>query len=139
MSDVRSFLLRSGEFREQDEAALSAFLKSVNERRVETAHDAEGWHVLVFFEDLRRKEESAQIEMAIVAALNAWRTRKAEELGAERLAILPDSLMADIAHYAPTTAVELRVVASSSECDLSVSGEEIVRVVRETLEALTGE
>ncbi|OFW84071.1 MAG: hypothetical protein A2018_03620 [Alphaproteobacteria bacterium GWF2_58_20] len=138
MNEVCSFLLRKGDFRREDEASLSSFLKSVNPQRIETAHDSDGWHVLVFYEDMRHKEESAQIEMAIGAALDVWRVRRAEACGKDKLEILPDSLLSDIVHYAPTTGVELPVVAANSNCEPvgDEDGEDIVRVVRQTLEAM---
>lgn len=121
---------------EEARADLSAFLRSVEVERIDTAYSSGAWRILVLYRDMRHKEETLQIEAAIAAALNAWRDRVAAGDGVSRDAVLPDDLVPEIARFAPTTERELSVIVGSRNCDLGDRGVEIVAVVRGTLEAL---
>ncbi|MDR3515610.1 MAG: HRDC domain-containing protein [Azospirillaceae bacterium] len=133
---IRTFQIRDS-VSTADEAFLAEFLRSVEIQRIETAYSDGAWHLLVMYDELRRKEETAQIESAISAALNTWRAQLARQLGIDREAVLTDGAITEIARYAPTTAIELSVIASSMSCDLTEHGPAVVQVVRQTLEDLT--
>jgi ribonuclease D len=135
-ADIRSFKIRDAHVRE-DEAALREFLRTVEVQRIETAFSDGAWHILVLYEELRRREEILQIQSAIVAALNGWRGQAAADLGLGRDEVLPDRAVTEIARYAPTTEVELGVIAGTLGIDLGRHGLSIVQVVRQTLEELT--
>jgi ribonuclease D len=135
-ADIRSFKIRDSHVRE-DEAALREFLRTVEVQRIETAFSDGAWHILVLYEELRRREEILQIQSAIVAALNGWRGQAAADLGLGRDEVLPDRAVMEIARYAPTTEVELGVIAGTLGIDLGRHGLSIVQVVRQTLEELT--
>lgn len=135
-TDIRSFKIRDAHARE-DEAALREFLRTVEVQRIETAFSDGAWHILVLYEELRRREEILQIQSAIVAALNGWRSQAAADLGLGRDEVLPDRAVTEIARYAPTTEVELGVIAGTLGIDLGRHGLSIVQVVRQTLEELT--
>src|SRR5690349_17791264 len=115
-SKIRTFKIRD-EAASEDEAALAAFLRTVETQRIETAYADKAWHILVLFEDLRQREETAQIQSAIAAALNQWRTQTARRLGIERETLLPDVALPEIGRYAPTTAVELGVIGNALGLD----------------------
>lgn len=134
-TEIRTFFIPDQGARDI-EAELAAFLRSVEVRRIDSAYADGGWRLLVLFEDLRHKEESAQIESTILTALNAWRKRKAQRTKTNREDLLPDDLMAEVAHFAPSTERELLLIASGKGFDLSANAAEIVGVVRETLNAL---
>jgi ribonuclease D len=121
---------------EAAQSDLSAFLRTVEVERIDTAYADGAWRVLVLFQDLRRKEESIQIETAIAAALNGWRDRIAAREGLARDTVLPDELVPEIARYAPTTEHELTVLVGSRGLEVGPHGAEIVGVVRSTLEDL---
>jgi len=121
---------------EAAQADLSAFLRTVEVERIDTAYSNGAWRILVLYRDLRIKEESLQIEAAIVAALNGWRDRVASREGVTREAVLPDELLPEIARFAPTTERELSVIVGSRDLNLGQRGAEVVGVVRGTLEAL---
>jgi ribonuclease D len=135
-SEVRTFKIRDAAVLE-DEAALAEFLRAVEVKRIETAFAGGAWHILVMFEDLRRREETAQIQSTIITALNQWRKQAAADLGIERDALLSDSAVREIARYAPTTVIELNVISGTLDCHIGEHAQSIVLVVRETLEALT--
>lgn len=137
-ADIRTFKIRDAHVRE-DEATLREFLRTVEVRRIETAFSDGAWHILVMYEELRRREEIRQIQSAIVAALNGWRAQAAVDLGHSRDEVLPDRAVTEIARYAPTTEVELGVIAGTLGLDLSGHGLSIVQVVKQTLEELTAE
>jgi len=118
------------------QAELSAFLRTVEVERIDTAYADGAWRILVLYRDLRLKEESLQIETAIAAALNGWRDRTASRDGLGRDAVLPDELVPEIARFAPTTEHELSVIVGGRGLDLGPRGAEIVAVVRSTLEDL---
>ena len=134
-SEIRTFRIPDQD-PEPAQAELSAFLRTVEAERIDTAYADGAWRVLVLFQDLRRKEESLQIETAIAAALNGWRERIAARDGLARDAVLPDDLVPEIARFAPTTEHELTVLVSSRGQDVGPHGAEIVGVVRSTLEDL---
>ncbi|WP_448188287.1 HRDC domain-containing protein [Azospirillum sp. sgz301742] len=134
-AEIRTFRIPDLEA-EAAQAELSAFLRTVEVERIDTAYADGAWRVLVLFQDLRRKEESLQIETAIAAALNGWRDRIAAREGLARDAVLPDELVSEIARFAPTTEHELNVLVGSRGLDVSPHGAEIVGVVRGTLEDL---
>jgi hypothetical protein len=71
-SEIRTFKIRDAAVHE-DELALGEFLRTVDVARIETTYAGDAWHILVMFEELRKREETAQIQSAIVAALNHWR------------------------------------------------------------------
>lgn len=134
--ELRTFSIRDAAA-EDDEARLAAFLRSVEVARIDTAYSDGAWRVLIHYRDLRRKEERAQIESAILEALNAWRAAQARDRGVDRETVLPQALVSEIARYAPTTEIELSVIANALGTDTTGYGSEIVRVVRLTMEALT--
>jgi ribonuclease D len=134
--DFRTFAIKDSTASE-DEGRLAVFLRTVEMVRVDTAYADGAWRVLVHYRDLRRKEERAQIESAIVQALNNWRSEVAKGLGCERDEVLSTPLMNEIARYAPTTELELTVVTNALGADISQHGAQIVQVVRQTMEDLT--
>lgn len=134
--EFRTFTIRDTQT-EEDEQRIAHFLRSVETERIDTAYVPGGWRILIHYRDLRRKEEQAQIETAIQAALNSWRADVARNLGVDKETVLPGSLVAEIARYAPTTEVELSVIANASGVNMRERGADIVRVVRQTMEDLT--
>lgn len=137
-ADIRTFKIRDSHVRE-DEATLKEFLRTVEVQRIESAFSDGAWHILVLYEELRRREEIRQIQSAIIGALNAWRTQAAADFGLMRADVLPDQAVSEIARYAPTTEVELGVIAGTLGLDLTRHGSSIVQVVRQTLDELTTE
>jgi len=135
-SEIRTFKIRDAAVHE-DELALGEFLRTVDVARIETTYAGNAWHILVMFEELRKREETAQIQSAIVAALNHWRAQAAAAHNIEREAVMPSGAVQEIARYAPTTEIELTVVGNALGIDTSVFGAAIVQVVRQTLEELT--
>ena len=135
-SEIRTFKIRDAAVHE-DELALGEFLRIVEVARIETTYAGDAWHILVMFEELRKREETAQIQSAIVAALNHWRAQAASAHNIEREAVMPSAAVQEIARYAPTTEIELTVVGNALGIDTSVFGAAIVQVVRQTLEELT--
>ncbi len=134
-SEIRTFSIPDATA-EEAQIQLSAFLRTVEVQRIETAYADGAWRVLVMFTDLRRKEESQQIEAAIAAALNGWRDRTAAQAGLSREAVLPDDLVSEIARFAPTTEHELSIIINARGQASSPYGGEIVQVVRSTLDLL---
>lgn len=134
-TEVRTFTIPDAQT-EEAQAALSAFLRTVEVHRIDTAYSEGAWLVLVLFQDLKRKEESQQIEAAIAAALNGWRDRTANRAGTTRDAILADDLVAEIARFAPTTEHELSIIVGARDLPINQYGGEIVQVVRSTLDLL---
>jgi len=134
-SEIRTFIVADGEGGEP-QAELSMFLRSVEVQRIDTAYADGAWRVLVLYEDMKRKEESAQIESAILGALSSWRDKVADRVGMSRDSLLPDELLSEIARYAPTTEHELQVILSGRGKAVGQHGQEIVQVVRQMLEAL---
>jgi ribonuclease D len=134
---VRTFEVRSDVHRRDDEDAVDAFLRSVTVERVDTAYADGGWRVLVLFHDTRHKEEAAQIASVIAAALKDWRTAKADQIGSEPADILPDEAIDKVAHYVPTTAIELRVVMGVTHEKAGPYAEDIAGIVRRTLAELS--
>lgn len=135
--ELRTFTIRDAAA-EEDEHRVAGFLRSVEVERIDTAYADGAWRVMVHFRDLRRKEEQAQIETAIQAALNNWRADVGRNLGVDKETILPGNLLVEIARYAPTTEIELSVIANSVGANVRDRGVDIVRVVRQTMEELTG-
>ena len=115
---------------------IAGFLRAVVIERIDTAYVDGAWRVLVLHQDARSKEESEQIESAIKDALAGWRDREATRSGVSRETILPDEMLTEIAHYAPTTERELSTIASAQGCDVSVHGAAIVLEVKKMLDAL---
>lgn len=134
--ELRTFHIRDGAA-EDDEARLASFLRSVEIVRIDTAYADGAWRVLVHYEDSHRTRERARIEGAILDALNAWRAARARERGVDREAVLTQALAAEIARYAPTSEVELSVIADALGAGLGGQGAEIVRIVREVLDPTT--
>lgn len=121
----------------EDEAKLAAFLRTVEVIRIDTAYANDAWRILVQYRDLRLREETAQIESAIISALNSWRAEAARALGMDREEVLPTNMLAEIARYAPTTEIELGVILSAAGVDVGGRGAQIVQIVRQTMEDLT--
>jgi ribonuclease D len=130
---LKTFEVRDGAYKRDDEEAVDSFLHSVAVERIDTAYAEGGWRVLVLFHDTRHKEEAAQIASVIAAALKDWRAEKAAALGENPADLLPDDAIDKVAHYVPTTAIELRVVMGVSQEAVGPHAEDIVRVVRRTL------
>ncbi len=99
-TEIRTFTIPDIDA-EEAQAHLSSFLRTVEVQRIDTAYAVDGWRVLVLFTDLKRKEESQQIEAAIAAALNGWRDRTAARSGTTRDAVLADDLVQEIARIRP--------------------------------------
>ncbi|MFM2045868.1 MAG: hypothetical protein RLY86_4444 [Pseudomonadota bacterium] len=134
--DIRTFAIRDAAA-EEDESRIAAFLRTVEVERIDTAYADGAWRILVQYRDLRRKEERAQIETAIQAALNSWRAEMARNLGVDRDVVLPTAVVGEIARYAPTTEIELTVIGNAVGANVKQYGADIVRVVRQTMEELT--
>lgn len=134
-SEIRTFIVPDID-NEEAQARVGAFLRSVEVERIDTAFAEGAWRILVVYQDLKRREETRQIEVAIAAGLNSWRDKTAARHGISRDSVLPDEVVAEIAHFAPTTTTELGTIASSKGVNLSGHALEIVQVVRQTLEDL---
>jgi ribonuclease D len=134
-TEIRTFIIPDANA-EEAQANLSDFLRTVEIQRIDTAYAVDGWRVLVLYGDLKRKEESQQIEAAIAAALNGWRDRVAAQEGVAREIILPDDLVQEIARFAPTTEHELTIIVGGRDLPVPLQGGEIVQVVRSTLDVL---
>lgn len=134
-TEIRTFQIPDAT-REEAQAMLSAFLRTVEVQRIDTAYADGAWRILVLYQDLRRKEEALQIETAIAAALNLWRDRVAARDGLSRDSVLPDELVPEIARFAPTTEHELSIIVGTRDFDLGNRGGEIVQAVRSTLDEL---
>ncbi len=134
-TEVRTFVIPD-ESPELATADIAGFLRAVEVERIDTAYADGAWHVLVLHQDARRKEESEQIESAIKDALAGWRDRLATKEGVSRDSILPDVLLSEIAHYAPTTERELLTIASSHGFEVGRYGASIVLEVKKTLDDL---
>lgn len=135
--EIRTFTIPDAAS-EEGERRVASFLRSVQVERIDTAYADGAWRVLVHFRDLRSKEESAQIETAIQADLNSWRAEMGRNLGIDKEQVLPGALVAEIARYAPTTEIELSVIVNAAGVNIRDHGADIVRVVRQTMEELTG-
>jgi ribonuclease D len=134
-TEIRTFIVPDAADDESNDI-VSSFLRTVEVERIDTAYADGAWRVLVLYQDPKSKEESRQIESAIVGALNVWRDRVAARGGISRDAVLPDDILQEIARYAPTTERELSVIIGSRNVDLGHHGAEIVQVVRQMLEDL---
>lgn len=134
-TEIRTFQIPDTD-RDGAQEIVSGFLRTVEVERIDTAYADGAWRILVLYQDLRRKEESKQIESAIVAELSAWRDKAAARNGVSREALLPDDLLPEIARFAPTTERELSVILGSRDIDVGPLAQEIAAVVRNTLEAL---
>ena len=134
-SEVRTFVIPDGAS-DQAQHDIAGFLRSVVVDRIDTAYADGAWHVLVLFQDARRKEESEQIESAIRGALVTWRDREAVGSGVPREEVATDALLDEIAHYAPTTERELLSIASAQNIDVGFHGAAIVLEVKKMLDAL---
>ncbi|MFC7333266.1 HRDC domain-containing protein [Rhodocista pekingensis] len=136
--DIRTFTIRE-ESAQDDEARVASFLRSVEAVRIDTAYADGAWRLLVQYRDLRRKEEQEQIESAIMEALKSWRADVSRATGLSREEVLPNALLTEICRYAPTTEIELSVIAGSLGVDTRERGAAIVQVVRQTMEELTAD
>lgn len=134
-TEIRTFQIPDAS-PEEARQSIAGFLRAVEVQRIETAYADGAWRILVLYQDLRRKEESLQIETAIAAALAHWRDRTAGAEGVPRDAILPDDVLPEIARFAPTTERELLVIVGSRDITIGNRAAEIVQVVRQTLEEL---
>lgn len=134
-TEIRSFFIPD-EDPDVAQERVSAFLRQVEVERIDTSYAQGGWRLLVIYQDLRWKEESAQIEVAIAHALNSWRERTARVEGVSREELLPEELVSEVARFAPTTERELGVIVGTRSFDVGNHGGEIVQVVRATLDEL---
>ena len=134
-TEVRTFIIPD-DSPDLARTEIAAFLRSVVIERIDSAYANGAWHVLVLHQDARRKEESEQIESAIKGALLAWRDQQARRDDLPRESVLPDDLLTEIAHYAPTTERELSTIASARGIDVSRHGAAIVLEVKAMLDAL---
>lgn len=134
-TEIRTFQIPDAE-RDEAQAVIGAFLRTVEVERIDTAYADGAWRVLILFQDLKRKEESIQIETAIVRALESWRDQAAQRNGVARETVLPDELLPEIARFAPTTERELSVIIGTRNAEVGTHGADIVHVVRSTLEEL---
>ena len=120
-----------------DEAELDQFLRSVDVDRVDTAAASEGWRVAVLFHDQREKEEAEQIASVVAGALRTWRNDNAASSGRAPAMILSDEAVDLIARCVPTTTLELRAILKTEDAVATTYASAIVRVVRDTMEALS--
>lgn len=134
-SEVRTFILPDAA-PDPERQEITSFLRSVVVDRIDTAYADGAWRILVLYQDAKRKEESEQIESAIKDALNVWRDREARRTGISREAVLSDELLAEIAHYAPTTERELSAIAAAQGTVAGANGAAIVQTVKAMLDAL---
>lgn len=134
-TEIRTFKIPDANA-DEAQGQLSSFLRTVEVQRIDTAYAEGGWRILVIYKDLKRKEESLQIEAAINAALVNWRDRTAARDGLSREAVLPDELVPEIARFAPTTEHELSIIVGARDLGVGQHGGEIVQVVRATLDEL---
>lgn len=132
--ELRRFSIRA-EVQEEDQAKLAGFLRGVDVERIDTAYADGCWQVLVLYRDLRAREEAAQIESAIVAALNGWRSKTARSADVAREMVLPDEVVSRIARSAPTTLGELNPLIGNAAA--LARPEQILSIVRTTLAELT--
>lgn len=135
--EVRTFQIRSDRAAE-DEAQLATFLRTVETHRIDTAFADGAWQILVLYQDMRKKEETAQIHSLLVAALSGWRSQAAARVGAAPDALLPDALLEDIARHAPTTEREVTAITGASGRKLGPHAAAVAQVVREALGDLIG-
>ncbi|MBI1207933.1 MAG: aldolase [Azospirillum sp.] len=135
ISEVRSFRITEAS-REEDQTRIAAFLRAVEVLRVDTAYADGAWQILVHYQDLRRREETAQIASAIVDALNGWRGRIGGLNGMSRDQVLADEAIREIARVAPTTERELATLAALKGWDTGDHGPELVAIVRDTMSSL---
>ena len=133
---VRTFRIHDAST-EDDEAALDRFLASVDVDRIDTAAAADGWRIAVLFQDQRGKEESEQIASVVAGALRTWRAKSAASTGKAPAAILADEDLDLIARGVPTTTVELRSLLGASDDVVTAHANDIVSVVRDTMDALS--
>lgn len=132
--EMRRFSIRA-EVAEEDQERLANFLRGVDVERIDTAYADGCWQVLVLYRDLRAREEAAQIESAIVAALNGWRSKTARSSDVAREMVLADETVARIARSAPTTLGELKPLIGDKAT--LARPEQILSIVRSTLADLT--
>ena len=130
---VRTFEVRSGAQKSDDEASIGAFMKSVDVDRVETAFVDGAWRLLVLYRDLREREEAEQIASLVASSLRSWRDAKARRERTAPTDVLADDVLAQVAQFVPTTALELRVVLGQEGQPVSAFEDEIVAVVRDAL------
>ena len=134
---VQSFTIRGGEAARQDEEMVSSFLRTASVERIETAFSGDCWHLLVLHRDMREKEEAEQIASVITSALKVWRAKIARKEKVSPNRVLSDEMVGRIAQYVPTTPLELRVVAGDGDGAAGPHDNEIVHVVRQTLDDLS--
>ena len=134
---VQSFTIRGGDAARKDEEMVSSFLRTASVERIETAFAGDSWHLLVLHRDMREKEEAEQIASVITSALKVWRAKISRQDNVNPGKILSDDMVARIAQYVPTTPLELRVVAGSGDGASGPHDNEIVQVVRKTLDDLS--
>lgn len=135
--EVRTFQIRTGTHTAEDQRTLSNFLANVKCTKLETAYADGAWQVFVLFEDLRRREEEAQILNLLKASLNGWRGKRAISLGIRPDQVLDDELLGEIARYVPTTEVELKALLSIRNLVMGSETHEILRIVKDTLDLLS--
>src|SRR5215207_3135473 len=103
-SEIRTFKIRDSAVQD-DELGLAEFLRAVEVKRIETSFSDGAWHILVMYEELRKREETLQIQSAIVAALNQWRTQAAKDLGIDRDSIMSPPAVQYFVKDAATTEI----------------------------------
>ena len=130
---VRTFEVREGAQKSDDEASVAAFMKSVDVDRVDTAFVDGAWRLLVLYRDLREREEAEQIASLVASSLRSWRERKAKREQLTPAAVLSDDVLNQVAQFVPTTTLELRVVLGQEGAPISPFEDEIVAVVRDAL------
>lgn len=132
---IKTFVIRD-QNAEADELQLTSFVGSVDVVRMETCYDNGAWRVFVMYNDLRHREEQAQIESALLGALTSWRKATAQAAGVDSIALLSDGALLEISRAAPTTAIELTSLPELKGVDLHKHAPAIVQVVRQTLDDL---
>ena len=130
---VRTFEVREGAQKADDECSITAFMKSVDVDRVDTAFVDGAWRLLVLYRDMREREEAEQIASVIASSLRSWRDMKAKRQQIEAVQVLSDDVLTQVAQLVPTTTLELRVVLGKEGEPVSAFEDEIVAVVRDAL------
>ena len=130
---VRTFEVRAGAQKAEDESSITAFMKSVDVDRVDTAFVDGAWRLLVLYRDMREREEAEQIASVIASSLKSWREMKAKREQLDPTEVLSDEVLAQVAQFVPTTTLELRVVLGQDGESVSPFENEIVAVVRDSL------
>lgn len=133
---VRSFTITGeGDQARADEEHVSRFLRNNTVDRIETVYADGAWRLLVMFNDSKSEEEAKQISAVLASALKGWRREMARNMGETPEALMSDDMLNQVAKWAPTTSLELRLVLGTG-AEPAPYENEIVAVVRQSLDDL---